>query len=141
MPTGSWGPTKFKIGDRIKVIWCCPKGSGVYLGQTGVVNDVDSGMGVDGDHCYGLRLDGGAVVYASESELSLIKNKTTMSKLSSMVKRLLDKDSQTLYKAGFITDDLWVSDEGKRALWGILFEEHKAALLKEAEEKLAEEKE
>lgn len=53
--------------------------------------------------------------------------------LSSMLKRLLDADSQTLYKAGFINGDLELTDEGEKALMGILFDANKAALVVEAQ--------
>lgn len=60
-------------------------------------------------------------------------NSKMIQTLSSMLKRLLDADSQTLYKAGFINGDLELTDEGEKALMGILFDANKAALVVEAQ--------
>lgn len=70
-----------------------------------------------------------------------ILNKTSnvMQKLNLMFKKLVDKDVQTLYKAGFIDGDLLLTSEGRENLFAILFEANKAELVKLAEEKIAEE--
>jgi len=67
--------------------------------------------------------------------------KKTMNKLNSMMKRLLDKDSQTLYKANFINGDLELTEKGHNSLMAILFTANKAELVKQAEDELKEEKE
>ena len=58
-----------------------------------------------------------------------------------MLKRLLDRKAQTLYKAGYINGDLELTEEGKNALNTILFDEHKAALVELAEEAIEEQEE
>lgn len=64
-----------------------------------------------------------------------------MKKLGSMIKRVLDKETQTLYKADYLNGDLELTEKGKRELLGILYAEKKAELVKLAEEELKEEKE
>ena len=68
----------------------------------------------------------------------IISNNTIMNKLSIMMKKLLDKDTQTLVKAGFINGDLDLTGAGQSALNTVLFIEKKAELVKLAEEVLAE---
>lgn len=69
-------------------------------------------------------------------------NQTTiMSKLNSMMKRLLDADTKKLIKAGLIDGDLLLTNEGKLTMWSILVEANKAALLAAADELIAEAKE
>lgn len=71
----------------------------------------------------------------------LTSNKTKdMSTVGSMMKRLLDKDTQALVKAGYINGDLELTDKGKSALWAILFSANKDALVAEAKEVLEAEK-
>lgn len=65
--------------------------------------------------------------------------KTIMTKLNTMMKKLLDTDTQTLMKAGFINGDLDLTSEGKNELWTLIFDQHKAALVEAAKAKIAEE--
>lgn len=64
-----------------------------------------------------------------------------MISLNTMMKKLLDKDTQTLIKAGFINGDLQLTDEGWQNLKALLFEQNKDEMIKAAQEKLDEEKE
>ena len=64
----------------------------------------------------------------------------TMNKLKPMTKRLLDKDTQTLCKAGYINGDLELTENGRNALDTIIFTANKAELVKMAQEELDEEK-
>lgn len=57
-----------------------------------------------------------------------------------MMKKLLDADTRTLVKAGYLDGDLDFTHEGFNALKTILFMENKAELLKMAQEELDEEK-
>ena len=66
--------------------------------------------------------------------------KTIMTKLNTMMKQLLDADTQTLVKAGYINGDLELTSEGRDALNGIVFQQNKAALVALAQEALDEEK-
>ncbi|HCR35823.1 TPA: hypothetical protein DIU22_02155 [Candidatus Woesebacteria bacterium] len=63
---------------------------------------------------------------------------TIMNKLSILMKKLLDKDTQILVKAGFINGDLDLTTEGQDALDAVLFIEKKSELVKLAEEVLTE---
>lgn len=64
-----------------------------------------------------------------------------MKRLNNMMKRLLDADTQTLVKAGYINGDLELTDLGRGALIVILFDVHKSDLVAEAAESLKEEEE
>ncbi len=68
------------------------------------------------------------------------KDKPMASKLGSMMKKLLDADTQTLVKAGYINGDLELTEAGKTALWSIMFTSNKDALVAEAKEVLEAEK-
>jgi hypothetical protein len=65
-------------------------------------------------------------------------NKNNMNQLTSMLKRLLDKNAQKLYKVGFINGDLELTESGKRELWGIIFDTYKKELVEKAEEIIKE---
>lgn len=69
------------------------------------------------------------------------KQKTIMTKLNQMMKKLLDADTRKLIKSGFINGDLEFTDEGKEALYAILLEKFKPELLVMAEEQIKEDKE
>jgi hypothetical protein len=64
--------------------------------------------------------------------------KNNMNQLTSMLKRLLDKNAQKLYKVGFINGDLELTESGKRELWGIIFDTYKKELVEKAEEIIKE---
>lgn len=61
--------------------------------------------------------------------------------LSKLARKLLHPDIHTLVEAGYLTDDLKLSDAGKLALHQISFEKHQAELLEAAKDKLAREAE
>lgn len=67
------------------------------------------------------------------------KFKTIMKKLTPMLKRMLDKKAQTLYKAGYINGDLELTETGRDALQTITFDTHRDALVTSATEALKEE--
>ncbi len=68
---------------------------------------------------------------------SIKLKKSLMSKITTMFKKLLDSDTQSLVEAGLIMENLELSDEGENQLQAILFEQNKAALVAIAKEKLA----
>lgn len=68
------------------------------------------------------------------------KKTKRMNRVSAMMKRLLDADTQTLVKAGFLDQNLELTEHGCDALDAILFDANKAALVKLAQEKLDEAK-
>lgn len=79
--------------------------------------------------------------YTIISAQEYLGEKGTIMKITNLVKKLLDKDTQTLVKAGLINGDLQLTDEGTTELLSILFIEKKDELVKIAQEKLDEEKE
>lgn len=128
--------SKFKVGDLVKI----HKPIDTSKSPTWITPDMD-------------KYDGKIIVLTktsgyywrhdrwnfSENWLELINNKvdnkqTIMQKLNSMIKRLLDKDSQALYEAGFIDGDLRITQRGKEELDGIIFEANKAELVRLAKE-------
>lgn len=66
------------------------------------------------------------------------KRISMLTKLNNMMKRLLDKDTQALVKAGYINGDLELTETGKVAIWGILFDTHKSLLVESANADIAE---
>lgn len=66
--------------------------------------------------------------------------KTIMQKLSSMARSILDPDTQTLVKAGYLNEDLSLSDTGRYRLMAMSFAANKAALVVEAQKDLDEAK-
>lgn len=68
------------------------------------------------------------------------KRETNMKPLTNMMKKLLDADTQTLVKAGYVNGDLLLTNEGTLALESILFTQNKAELVKLAQEVIDEEK-
>ena len=59
--------------------------------------------------------------------------KPLMKQLSSMMKRWLDADTQTLVKAGFINGDLELTDKGSDSLTDIIFAANKALMVTAAQ--------
>lgn len=76
-----------------------------------------------------------------EDKIVLLKsNKTIMEQVSIMMKKLLDADTQTLVKAGYVNGNLDLTEEGKKALMASLFMANKTELVKLAQEKIDEAK-
>ena len=61
-----------------------------------------------------------------------------MKTLNTMMKKLLDSDTQALVKAGYINGDLELTAEGRDELMAISFDANKAALVAAAQAKIAE---
>ena len=68
----------------------------------------------------------------------LLINKISMS-FSAIAKRILDKDTRTLVKAGFLSNDLTLTPKGEEHLLSIMLQNNKADLIKDAEEVIEEE--
>lgn len=109
-----------KVGEKYLVVATSDKEYGFYI-------DIQ-GIGVNGDQI---------TVHGCSSSNFIKANKSKM-KITNLVKKILDKDTRTLVKAGFINGDLALTDEGTAELLGILFMEKKSELLKVAEEKITE---
>jgi hypothetical protein len=121
---------KFKVGDRVRGNEKANKKySHTVQGWEGVVKEVYEDYFV-ADH-FDLKYEC----------FELIESKTlVMSKLNAMMKLMLGKDEQTLYKAGFINGDLKHTEKGQEHLNALLFAAHKVNLVKLAEEEIEEEK-
>jgi len=59
--------------------------------------------------------------------------------MKSLSKLLLDADTKTLIKAGYLREDLTLSPFGEEAMQTILFQANKVALVEKAKEEIAEE--
>lgn len=141
--------SRFKVGDRVEVI---RDFAGLNLqGKQGTVVDIQPviasyDVGVEFDEgffeehgCNG-KAEKGHGRYGLDSELKLLETKKSlMKKVSNMMKKLLDSDTQTLVKAGFINGDLELTTEGNKALNEILFTTNKAELVKNAQAIIDEE--
>jgi len=112
---------QLKVGEIYKVVAIIDENYGFFI-------DIQ-GKGYKGDYI--------VVSGISSSNFNKI-NKTKIMKITNLVKKILDKDTRTLIKAGFINGDIALTEEGVNELIGILFLEKKAELLKVAEEKLNE---
>ena len=138
---------EFKVGDRVKVVK--HNGATYYspLGVEGVI------VLFDNTSVYSIRIqfdkflrnDNCNWEYFRVDDLELVNKvdnkQNCMQKLNSMLKRLLDKDSQALYKAGFIDGDLKLTSRGQEELNGIVFEANKTELVRLAQEQIVEDKE
>lgn len=127
---------KFEVGDRIKNI----------AGETdlnsnneklGRVSQVDFSYS---ERPYLIKYDDGSEGQGGENDYKLIKEnkKTIMSRISTMMKKLLDADTQKLIQAGFIDSELDLTSEGATQLNIFLFMANKADMVKLAEEAIAE---
>lgn len=132
---------KFKVGDKCSFTDDCP-------GYSGEVNGADYvviiGITSGGRYEYDAYKDGSKVgsCYGclTDEHLTLLSNQSIMNRVSNMMKRLLDGDTQSLVKAGFINGDLEITDKGQDALNSVLFVNNKEELVELAEAELAEEK-
>lgn len=77
----------------------------------------------------------------SESVATTPKKTSKMQKLTATFKRLTDKPTQTLFKAGFVDGDLELTEAGREALLSLMLAENKEALVALAQEAIDEEKE
>ncbi len=72
----------------------------------------------------------------------LISNKNlinrTICMFSNIAKRLLDKKTKILIKAGYLSNDLKLTDSGEEALLSLMLETNMERLVSEAEEEIAE---
>lgn len=128
---------KYQLGDEIRIIeggdyrGCSPLHS--LVGQVGIISSIEEDDR-NGLH-YRTSCDSRCI---PETQIELIKDrkittKKLMTKLTTMMKKLLDSDTQTLVKAGYINGDLEPTDTGNSALMTILFLANKPALVADAQ--------
>jgi hypothetical protein len=65
-------------------------------------------------------------------------SETIFSMISSVARRLLDADTKTLIKGGYLSTDLKITPEGQEALLALNLSQNMKDLVKLAEERLAE---
>jgi hypothetical protein len=128
-----------KTGDIIDT--SCPWGHlrlVVYVGLDFItciwVEKVDGGYRAR--ECWAQKVTGSCVWECKIIE-NIYNNNKTM-KITNLVKKILDKDTQILVKAGFINGDLQLTEEGTQELLGLLFLENKTKLVEIANEKINE---
>lgn len=90
---------------------------------------------------YHIRYDDGCEGQGTDADYTKVSDKKTiMQKVSIMMKKLLDSDTQTLVKAGYINGDLDLTETGLAALHAVQFDANKAALVVMAQADLDEAK-
>lgn len=150
--------SKFKVGDRVRVVkhrkgkvyfskvgdtGTIIKSNPLGLFETKIEHDKnrcwESFMFDDLElieHCVPVDYMTLTGIYTTNYEP--IK-KPLMKTVSNMMKKLLDKNTQTLVKAGYINGDLELTSEGTRALMELLFTQNTDALVASAQAKIDEE--
>lgn len=122
-----------KVGDKVKVI-------NAYINKE-VIGKVMTVTRVNGSNVY--LGDIGTPWTIPTSFLKLVESRhesKDMKSLTIMAKKLLDPDTKTLIKAGFVTDSLELSDDGDDALKTMLFLKYRDEMVKEAKAKIKESK-
>lgn len=129
---------KYKVGDRVKF-----KENQAWKGEVTVIRlDYQDDPHLDNGYGYftkSLNRISDLIEEPTYQTYKIIK-KPLMKTLSNMTKKLLDADTQTLVKAGYINGDLNLTEEGEKVLLTIFFVANKTDLVTMATEKLAEEK-
>lgn len=132
----------WKVGDQFQVVGNHPNNSDLegHIGTIQKIND-------PGEYqTYHVLFDNEAESsrWREDGDMQFISKKdmqkiNSMQKVHSMFKRLVDADTQALYKAGFINGDLELTAEGTKELMVLLFDSQKTALVEAAKSKIAEE--
>lgn len=131
----------FNVGDRVRLIETASCTTH-HVGDVGTITHNDG----SGSFPWYLDIDNSKHIHlANTNELELLSTytdskqsiiNTTIMKVTNLVKRLLDSDTQTLVEAGYINGDLQLTDEGQSELLSLVFMDKKADLVKLAQEKL-----
>lgn len=136
---------KYKVGQKFTTDWSPTRFGGATLeiiknNQTGTypyrVKVVKKGCGyepVGTTWDWNSNGKGDMIIKCSNS-------KSPMKYVNIMMKKLLDKDTQTLVKAGYINGDLEITEDGQKALYALIFADKKPDLVALAQEQLDEEK-
>lgn len=131
----------WQVGDQFRVVGRNPKNIGDgYEGQIGTIILADF-SNVE-NPLYGIEFNNGLKVYrwSDRGDMELIRKSTNiMKKVGSMFKRLVDADTQALYKAGYINGDLELTEKGSKELMVILFDANKKSLVDAANQEIVEE--
>lgn len=134
-----------KAGDLVRILNSCGESDKVNVGSIMEVLCIDSNENIfvlRGEKGWACECkEGGHFWRLSEKSYELVKNnKSLMSKIGKMFKKLVDSNTRTLREADYIDGELDLTEEGKEALIGIIFDLHKEDLVKDAQEKIDEEK-
>lgn len=124
---------RYKVGDRVEII-------DNYCEMSGIIIDTSCVLDNNNKVRYSLRIDwdSGDSGWYKESSLKLINKKNIMEKLGIWVRKLVDKDTRILLKAGYLNGDLEPTDKGKLALDFLTFQAHKKELVELAQEEIKE---
>jgi hypothetical protein len=124
------------IGDKVRV---------KDTGHVSIVRTYQT----DGTYPYILEdKDADKVNFYASNELEVLESKvrnsetkkqTITMKITNLVKKLVDADTQALIKAGYLNGDLELTSQGRAELETIAFTANKEALVALAKEKVAEE--
>jgi hypothetical protein len=104
-------------------------------------NQVDISMSIwneDKSKCFDSGDDDLRTVDLIDEPIGSLTKTTFMQILSTMMKKLLDADLQTLAKVGYLDGNLELTEAGKKALLTILFLANKKDLVALATEEIAE---
>lgn len=142
-----------KIGDRVKIVNTgkmyttyeekARELKATKWGARSEVKEGDFGIitGIDSEGFVLVDL-GSVEILIGIKGLIKVNNKIGgMMEITNLMRKILDKDIRTVMKAGYIDEDLTLTQKGENELMGILFLEKKAELVKMAEEELKENKE
>ena len=147
---------EFKVGDEVKVISKTvpdySQDAAMQIGRIGyIIKIYGDGSGSDSNNC--LVVDNeknseGGNFFASRDLINLTnltesrnQKGKKMNILTNKLKRLFNKDLQTLYKAGYIDECGDLTSEGREELDFILRDDNMEKLVASAENKIEEEKE
>lgn len=136
---------KFKVGDKVRIVKGTTAFARSHLGYLGEITKIEPGnhgFADVGDGYYILDYKNEKCVWEVDVELVSSSNnqKPMTQKISAIAKKLLDGDTKTLIKAGFIDNNLDLTDKGTAALNAIVFEQNKAALVEAAKAEVEEAK-
>jgi len=132
--------TEFKVGDRVKAINASHGWGEIKPGDVGTINEIDGCL-------FYVDFDTQDKWCAEEEDLILINKEpkkvgsiilNVMEKLSTMMKKLLSPELQTLAKAGYINSNLELTEKGIKALNTVMFLANQKELVTLAEADIAE---
>lgn len=128
---------KFNVGDKVRIKNSC---SGAIAGNVYELQWGSTG-GKFKNELWARDKEVRNCGCSCQYNWELVTNKNNMTKLNTMMKRVLDPQMRTLIKAGIINGDLEFTEEGRNTLFAILFAANKEELVKVAKEIIAEQKE
>lgn len=145
---------KYKVGDVVRILRDTTSSSRSCkaIGTVATVQRVTSSTWANrengskyGNYWYKFEVNG-SEFEAWENDIELVNSnyvdnnkQTIMQKVGIMFKKFTDKDTQTLYKAGYVNGNLELTEAGRTALLAVNFDANKAALVASAQEVIAEE--